>query len=292
MKTFFLAAGLGTRLRPFTETTAKPAIPFLGLPQILYPYFISQELGSDSFIYNTHHNPESVNNVFKTFNIPAVSHFEEKILNSGGGLCHARKSLIDEEHFLLMNADTLFIYDKPDIIKTILKQHISENRLATLFTISKDGCGLDFTGLQADQNKNLIQAGLIKDLYPDLADEEKKLKSNNFSHFIGFYIFSNRIFSYLSNQPDNLIYDILLKIPKSSNPNSTDQKICIEKLENVSWYELGTIKDYKTSHLMLSKLTESDKDSSFTRTHTYFKTKHPDLYPFQNKIEQQILRSI
>lgn len=287
MKTFLLAAGLGTRLRPFTETTAKPAIPFLGLPQILYSYFIAKELGSDEFIYNTHHNPNSVDDVFKNFQINSKSYFESTILNSGGGLSHARASLINEDHFFVMNADTLFIYENTDLLNSIIIKHKSENRLATLFTITKEGCGIDFPGIEFDDDKNLINAGLIKNTYTNLTESESKIKAQNFSHFIGFYIFSNRIFTYLKNEPDNIIYDILLKIQ-----NGPLTQIKVETLPNVNWYELGTIKDYKTSHLMLSKDVDSTKNNSFTRTHKHFKSKYPEIYPYQNKLEQSILRSL
>lgn len=281
MKAFFLAAGLGTRLRPFTETTAKPAIPFLGLPQIMYPYFFCKEFGVREIIYNTHHNPESVNDVFKNFNIPAKDYFEKDILNSAGGLSHARESLIHEKNFLLLNADSLFIYDKIDTFKDVVAKHISENRMATLFTITKEGCGVEFPGLIADSTNHLMHAGLKKDFL------DSNLKDNKFFHFIGLYIFSNRIFNYISNKPDNLIYDILLKLPENEKEN-----VKIENLSNISWYELGTIKDYKTNHLHLSNLVESDKDNSFTRAHKFFKSHFPTHYPYNNKLEQQILRSL
>lgn len=280
MKAFFLAAGFGTRLRPFTETDAKPAIPFLGLPQILYPYFFAKEMGAEDVVYNTHHNPESVRQVFESFKIEAINHHEKEILNSGGGLSHARESLKNESNFLLLNADSLFLYNDLSPFKQALAEHIQENRLATLFTISKEGCGTEFPGIVADANNSLLSAGLKKDLTADQQDL-------NFHHFIGCYIFSNRIFEYLQDKPDNLIYDILLKLPDSEK-----SKVKIAHLENVNWYELGTIKDYKTNHLVLSKKLDDNVPNSFTRTHTYFKSKSPDHYPYKNKLEQQILRSL
>lgn len=290
MKAFFLAAGFGMRLRPFTEADAKPAIPFLGLPQILYPYYFCKELGVKEFVYNTHHNPESVDQVFANFEIEAQSSFEKELLNSSGGLSYAQKYLKDEKNFLVLNADSLFIYDDITPFKIALEDHIKENRLATLFTIPKEGCGVDFPGLVSDEDQTLINAGLIKNVYPENSnsnsEEIEDLKAK-FSHFIGCYIFSNRIFNYISTQPDNLIYDILLKLPESEKQN-----VKVETLLDVNWYELGTIKDYKTNHLYLSKFLDDDSKNSFTRTHQYFKTIHPDLYPYKDKVEQQILRSL
>jgi mannose-1-phosphate guanylyltransferase len=284
MKAFFLAAGFGTRLKPFTETDAKPAIPFLGLPQILYPYYFCKELGINEIVYNTHHNPESVNQVFQTFGIEATNHYEKEILNSGGGLSHARSSLLNEKTFLLLNADSLFIYNKLNLFEAALEKHTQEDRLATLFTIHKDGCGTDFPGLVSNELNTLVGAGLKKDYEKTNPDQALDAK---FNHFIGCYIFSNRIFKYLKDQPDNLIYDILLKLPDSEK-----EKVKTENLTDVTWYELGTIKDYKTNHLSLSKLLDNDADNSFNRTHTYFKNKFPDQYPYKNKLEQQILRSL
>ncbi len=283
MKAFFLAAGFGTRLRPFTETDAKPAIPFLGLPQILYPYFFCKEMGVKDFVYNTHHNPESIQKVFTSFEIKAVSHHETEILNSAGGLSHARESLINEDNFLLLNADSLFVYKDLDLFQTELSAHIKENRLATLFTIPKDGCGVDFPGLVSDASGILRTAGLLKDITP----EQKQEGLLEFQHFIGCYILSHRIFEYVKNRPDNLIYDILLK---RSEAEKNSVKTC--KLHDVSWYELGTIKDYKTNHLILSKRLDDNIENSFTRTHNYFKQHNPNHYPYRSKLEQQILRSL
>lgn len=287
MNAFLLAAGLGTRLRPFTETMAKPSISFLGLPQILYPYYFCKELGIETISYNTHHNPESVNKVLSDFKIQATNYFESTILNSGGGVSHARESLINSDPFLVINADSLFIYDEISQFKQILKNHINEGRLATLLTIKKSGCGHSFPGLESNSEGKLISAGLAQDVYKDMDHDQRSDK--RFTHFIGVYIFSNDIFKYLKNQPDNLIYDVLLKL-KDQNT------IKVEVLNGVSWYELGTIKDYKTNYLILENQIASNADAthedSFCRTHKYFKTIAPEHYPYDTSLEQQILRSL
>lgn len=290
MKAFFLAAGFGTRLKPFTEKVAKPAIPFLGLPQLLYSYFITKEMGALDFVHNTHHNADTVNLVFEKFKIKSNESYESEILNSAGGLSFARDHFINEKTFLVINADTLFIYKSPDLLKNILKDHIKENRLATLFAVKKENCGIDLTGLDVNADKSLKGAGLVKDYYKNLNAEEIKNISKNFRHFIGLYIFSNEIFNYLTNKPDNLIYDILLKLPRSES-----QKVIVETLESTNWYELGTMKDYKLNHLTLSKNFDTEVESfsnSFLRTHNYFKTNFKSEYPYLPQLEQQILRSI
>ena len=58
---FIPAAGLGTRLRPLTETTPKPLLPICGVPlmqRIIEQ--ISQELEIDQIGVNTHYLPETV----------------------------------------------------------------------------------------------------------------------------------------------------------------------------------------------------------------------------------------
>ena len=60
MKALLLAAGLGTRLKPFTFTQAKASIPFLNAPMIHYPLQFLFANRIDETIINLHAHPESV----------------------------------------------------------------------------------------------------------------------------------------------------------------------------------------------------------------------------------------
>ena len=59
-----LSAGLGTRLRPYTYDTPKPAIPFLSIPLAVYPLTLLAEFEIQNLVVNTHHLPEKIENLF------------------------------------------------------------------------------------------------------------------------------------------------------------------------------------------------------------------------------------
>ncbi len=52
---FILGAGLGTRLRPLTESIPKPLLPIGGKPIITYAMEHLRSIGVKCFIVNTHH---------------------------------------------------------------------------------------------------------------------------------------------------------------------------------------------------------------------------------------------
>src|SRR6201984_1598071 len=54
---FVLAGGLGTRLRPLTEDLPKPLIPIFQKPLITFALDHLLSVGVQSFIINTHHQP-------------------------------------------------------------------------------------------------------------------------------------------------------------------------------------------------------------------------------------------
>ena len=54
-RAFVLAAGLGTRLRPLTDTWPKPAVPFLGAPLLRRAFAVLARAGVDRVALNTHH---------------------------------------------------------------------------------------------------------------------------------------------------------------------------------------------------------------------------------------------
>ena len=97
VETFLLAAGLGTRMRPYTEHMAKPCLPFLGVPLVGYGMYLSQFSGYKNILMNTHAHAEHMRAC--ALNLAAggislsFSHEADKPLGSGGAIHTARDIL-------------------------------------------------------------------------------------------------------------------------------------------------------------------------------------------------------
>ncbi|NJL16357.1 MAG: NTP transferase domain-containing protein [Nitrospira sp.] len=55
MKAMILAAGLGTRLRPLTNTIPKPLLPVGGTPLIVWNILLLKRYGFHQIVVNLHH---------------------------------------------------------------------------------------------------------------------------------------------------------------------------------------------------------------------------------------------
>jgi len=111
MKAMIFAAGLGTRLKPYTETTPKALVPIGGIPmlEILIKHF--QKNGINDIIINVHHFSDQIkefllknNNFGSTISISDES---DLLLDTGGGLRKAAWFFDDEKPFLVQNVDVI-----------------------------------------------------------------------------------------------------------------------------------------------------------------------------------------
>ena len=71
MKAFLLAAGLGTRLRPLTDTVPKCLVPINGRPLLSYWMTLLARHGITDVAINTHHLPAAVQVFAATVTTPA-----------------------------------------------------------------------------------------------------------------------------------------------------------------------------------------------------------------------------
>ncbi len=60
MKAMILAAGLGTRLLPLTNTLPKPLLPIGNYPLIYYSLFMLRHYGITQVVINLHHKGEMI----------------------------------------------------------------------------------------------------------------------------------------------------------------------------------------------------------------------------------------
>jgi NDP-sugar pyrophosphorylase family protein len=127
-----LAAGLGTRLRPFTDERPKPLIDVLARPLLEYSLMHAVRAGAERIVINTHwlhpQIPEQLGERFGDVQL-RFSH-EPEVLGTGGGIKRMSRQLdLSWGPALILNADALIDLD----IDALLATHFStDDRLATL----------------------------------------------------------------------------------------------------------------------------------------------------------------
>jgi mannose-1-phosphate guanylyltransferase len=103
MKAMVLAAGLGTRLLPYTQKRPKPLFPVLGRPLLLRIIDQLRQAGSSSILVNAHHLREQIVAVLDNSRDVVVQE-EVDELGTGGGLRLARDHFGDAP-VLVVNGD-------------------------------------------------------------------------------------------------------------------------------------------------------------------------------------------
>jgi mannose-1-phosphate guanylyltransferase len=130
MKAFLLAAGLGTRLRPITDSTPKCLLSVGGRPMLDIWLDALAKAGVSEVLLNAHHLAEQVEaHVAARVGAPAVHLVvEPELLGSAGTLRANRNFVIGEDMFLAINADNLTDFD----LDLLIDAHRAGNAVATL----------------------------------------------------------------------------------------------------------------------------------------------------------------
>jgi len=108
-----LAAGLGTRMRPITDSMPKPLVPVAGKPLIDYALDALAAAGVGHVVVNVHYLADQMRRHLAGVKTPAVvvSDETDALLDSGGGIVKALP-LLGGEPFYVLNADTFWIEDR------------------------------------------------------------------------------------------------------------------------------------------------------------------------------------
>jgi mannose-1-phosphate guanylyltransferase len=112
MKALLLAAGLGTRLRPITETIPKCLVPIHGRPLLDYWLDLLLEAGIERVLVNTHWRAEQVErHIAGSRWSSRVDLFHEPQLLGTGGTILANRNCFRGAPFLVAHADNLTDFD-------------------------------------------------------------------------------------------------------------------------------------------------------------------------------------
>ncbi len=213
MKAMILAAGLGTRLRPFTEHIPKPLFPIpdkrrrgqvSGRPILDGIIRHLHDAGCDAIMINTHHLSGKVEAFVaaQDYPIPVLTRYEPVILGTGGAMRNVA-DFWDDRPFMVINSDIVTDIDLGDVCRF----HATHPHPATLVlhddpafnTVSTDHAGfitdfrspltahpstprLTFTGIQVldPEVLDVIPAGVCSssiDAYEKLISAGKRIKA-------------------------------------------------------------------------------------------------------------------
>lgn len=111
MKAMIFAAGLGTRLHPFTLEHPKALVEVNGEPMLGRVIRAVKDAGITEIVVNVHHFAEQIEQFLSAngnFGVKIhISSERGKLLDTGGGLLAAKRFLDGSEPILLHNADVL-----------------------------------------------------------------------------------------------------------------------------------------------------------------------------------------
>lgn len=107
-----MAAGLGTRMRPLTDTMPKALVPVAGKPLIAYVLDPLVEAGVERIVVNVHAHAEQLEAYLHSRRDAQflISDERKALLETGGGVKHAR-TLLGDDPIFRCNSD--YVWKKP-----------------------------------------------------------------------------------------------------------------------------------------------------------------------------------
>lgn len=248
MKSLILCAGFGERLRPLTETLAKPAIPFLNIPMMAYPLYWLEQESLDELVVNTHHLPSTVataaRNIASTDYRLTLIDEQPDILGGGGAIWNARRQLEWDDTFFVANGDAVIFFDRDRPLQRLSELQKKSDAIATLLVCPLEGVGTEKPGVWINGFDDVVGFGTTAPAGEDLRCR----------HFASVMVLSSRIFNYLRPGFSNILYDILLPLILSKK-----ESVNVIEDETMKWFETGNLAEFlAASRTCLQMLNEPE----------------------------------
>jgi mannose-1-phosphate guanylyltransferase len=181
MKAILLAAGLGSRLRPVTDSIPKCMVEIDGRPLLDTWLDAFDRAGVDEVLVNLHYLPDVVTaHLAARAGTPTVRTSSEPELLGSAGTLRANRRFVDrEEMFLVCYADNLTSFDLNCLIDahrqwrpiaTLTAFHSEHPSAGGVLELGQDGRVIGFTEKPAEPVSDLTNAGMYA-FHPAVLDE-------------------------------------------------------------------------------------------------------------------------
>lgn len=209
MKAMIFAAGLGTRLAPFTNDRPKAMVEVAGKPMLQMQIERLRDFGFNYIVINVHHFSEQIISFIKAndFGVEIkISDESGLLLDTGGGLKNAKKFFNSDDIFLLHNVDIFSDID----LKHFYEFHKYSGNLVSLAVKHRKSTNY----LLFDDNNTLCGWKSYKTNSRIISAEKP---SYNEMAFSGIYMFNYKIFDFFKKEGAFPIIPELLEISKTQS---------------------------------------------------------------------------
>lgn len=251
MKAVILCAGLGKRLRPYTDSYQKSMILIHSKP--LLEYIINGLIyaGFKSLIIVVGYRKEQIINYFMDGSKWGVKieYIEQEVLNGTGGAVLLCEDLIQDSHFFLTWGDILVSYNIYKEITDIFKKENQDFLLVTNYTEDPYKGGAIYC-----KNDYLIE----------IVEKPPKGKSKSNLNNCGIFIFSKEIFKVLKTLKPSKRGEIELTEALSVGINAKKWKIRVLKMKKNQlrgdFGDIATFEKLSENSSWVNKLVNGNED--------------------------------
>lgn len=226
LNAMLFAAGLGTRLKPYTNHKPKALVTLHDKTFLAHAIEKLKKIGVTRIVINVHHFADMVEDFIRKndFGVDIrISDERAQLLDTGGGLKKAEHLFIPNTPILVYNVDIFSDID----LKQLLHVHQQSNALVTLAVRNRQtNRYLYFNHKQQLTGWKNEKTGAIKQIRADM-EQSKPIA------FTGIHVISPRLFEKITEKGAFSIIDLYLRLAK------TEKIIAFEDHSN-NWFDLGT----------------------------------------------------
>jgi NDP-sugar pyrophosphorylase family protein len=229
MKAMILAAGLGARLRPFTDNRPKALVEIAGHTLLEITLSRLRTFGIREVIVNVHHYADMIIEYLKRnddFGMRIVVSREDVLLDTGGGLKKAAYFFLEdcnseEQAFILHNVDVISTIN----LQRMVQFHTKNRALATLAVQDRETCRY----LLFDEQLQLCgrQSGREE---AELVRSSRQVRALAFS---GVHVISPRLFEMMTEEGAFSIITSYLHLAAQG------EQILAYRADEYYWRDLG-----------------------------------------------------
>ncbi len=230
-KAMIMAAGVGSRLDPLTQSRPKPLIPIVNQPVMDLLLNHLKSFGIEEVVANTYYKAEDIHKRYgdkSPIDIKCKFVYEKELSGTAGGVKKCEWFFEPKETFVVLSADGLTDFD----LKKIIESHKKSGAIVTMGLTEVPHEEVQHFGVVVTNKNSEVIEFQEK---PSLEEAKSNLVNT------GIYVFETKVFDYI---PEDTFYDFAKNVFPQLMANN--KKINSFVIKNY-WSDIGTMNQYRTS---------------------------------------------